>query len=153
MQANTNGSLGSEGETTGRNSFNCMNGYINGYTGSTHKIEENSKWASQQENLSNTTENHGNFFSSSEHGVSSSEKSPYTVPGGSNVFETSSAQTMESDCQSKATTRGSVKAERASLSFESGVPKPPNSMIKASTEQCSGSERRELVTGDSSSFR
>ncbi|XP_030440990.1 ubiquitin carboxyl-terminal hydrolase 15 isoform X2 [Syzygium oleosum] len=151
-KANTNGSLGSEGETTGRNSFNCMNGYINGYAGLTHKIEENSKWASQQENLSNTRENHGNFFSSSEHGVSSSEKSPFTVPGGSNVFETSSAQTMESDCQSKATTRGSVKAERASLSFESGVPKPPNSMIKASTERCLGSERREQVTEGTSTF-
>lgn len=151
MQANTNGSLGSEGETTGRSSFNCTNGYINGYSGSTHKIEENSKSASQQENLSNTRENHGNFFSSSEHGVSSSERSPYTVPGGSNAFETSIAQTMESDCQSKVTTRGSVKAERASLSFESGVPKPPNS-TEASIVQCFGSERREQVAGDSSSF-
>lgn len=150
-KANTNGSLGSEGETTGRNSFNCMNGYANGHAVLTHKIEENSKWASQQENLSNTRENHGNFFSSSEHGVCSSERSPCTVPGGSDVFETSSAQTMESDCQSKATTRGSVKAERASLSFESGVPKPPNSMTEASTEQCLGSERREQVTAEGTS--
>ncbi|XP_030525195.2 ubiquitin carboxyl-terminal hydrolase 15 isoform X2 [Rhodamnia argentea] len=146
-KASTNGSLGSEGETTGRSSsFNCMNGYINGYSGSTHKIEGTSKSASQQENLSNTRENHGSFFSSSEHEFSSSERSPCTVRGGSNFFETSIAQTMESDCQPKVTTRGSVKAERASLSFESGVPKPPNS-TEASTMQCFGSERREQVTG------
>ncbi|KAF8026004.1 hypothetical protein BT93_F2735 [Corymbia citriodora subsp. variegata] len=151
-KANTNGSLGSEGETTGRNSVNCMNGYVNGYAGSTHKIEENSKWASQQENLSNTRENHGNICSSSEHRISSSERCPSTVPGGSDVFETSSAQTMELDCQSKAITRGSVKAERASLSFESVVPKPPNSMKEASTEQCLGSDRREQVTGGTSAF-
>ncbi|XP_048129791.1 ubiquitin carboxyl-terminal hydrolase 15 isoform X5 [Rhodamnia argentea] len=145
-KASTNGSLGSEGETTGRSSsFNCMNGYINGYSGSTHKIEGTSKSASQQENLSNTRENHGSFFSSSEHEFSSSERSPCTVRGGSNFFETSIAQTMESDCQPKVTTRGSVKAERASLSFESGVPKPPNS-TEASTMQCFGSERREQVT-------